>query len=118
MTRWDRILVLAVLAVALLSAPAAFAMRDGSGDTLVVTGPAGASELPMERDAVYEIAGREGSLRLVVRDGDAFISEADCPDHVCVDTGTVKHSGAIVCAPNGVSVRLSSGEGAYDARSR
>lgn len=118
MTRWDRILVLAVLAVALLTAPAAFALRGGAGGTLAVTGPAGTSEFPLERDAVYEIAGREGSLTLVVRDGDAFISEADCPDHICVDTGTVRRSGAIVCAPNGVSVRLASGGGEYDARSR
>lgn len=115
MTRADRILAVAVLTAALAAWPLSAAARPGAA--VVVSGPAGASRLPAGRDARLEVRGRAGVVIVRVEDGAARVERADCPDQVCVRSGT-RRGGAIVCAPNGVVVRFEGGEDALDARSR
>lgn len=55
-----------------------------------------------------------GSNRLIVKDGMAWISEASCPDHVCIHQGKIQLSGQmIVCLPNRVVIQVVSESGAY-----
>ena len=58
-----------------------------------------------------------GTNHLIIRDGEAWLSEADCPDKLCVSQGRVSHSGdSIICLPHRVSVRVITGEnGGADA---
>ena len=52
---------------------------------------------------------------LTIADGSASMTEAGCPDHLCVKTGKISKKGqTIVCLPARVTVRII-GEGAYDA---
>lgn len=42
------------------------------------------------------------------------VEKADCPDKVCLNTGTIEKAGeAIICVPNRLSIRLE-GSGGYD----
>lgn len=53
-----------------------------------------------------------------INDGKAYISEADCPDKLCVNKGKVCENGQqIVCLPNRVVIRIfkSESKGEYDA---
>ncbi|MCD7736623.1 MAG: NusG domain II-containing protein [Lachnospiraceae bacterium] len=44
---------------------------------------------------------------LVIEDGEAYMSEADCPDGLCISQGHISASGTmIVCLPNRVVVRV------------
>ena len=44
---------------------------------------------------------------LTIKDGKAFISEADCPDKICVETRAVSYVGeTIVCLPHKLVIEI------------
>ena len=43
---------------------------------------------------------------MVIKDKKAYISEASCPDMICVHTGYADELKSIVCVPNGVTVSI------------
>ena len=48
-----------------------------------------------------------GTNHLIIQDGTAWISEATCPDKVCVHQGRVSQNGElIVCLPNRVIAKV------------
>ena len=48
---------------------------------------------------------------LTVEDGAASVTEADCPDKICVEQGRVRYTGqCITCLPNKLTVTLEGGE--------
>lgn len=52
-----------------------------------------------------------GTNILVIEDGVAYLSYANCPDHTCVRTGKIKYNGqSIVCLPNHITVTVVSEE--------
>lgn len=59
----------------------------------------------LEKDGEYILNG--GTNILVIEKGEAYISEADCPDRTCMRTGKLRHVGqSAVCLPNRVSVTV------------
>lgn len=72
--------------------------------------------LPLDVDTVYAIDGVGGGHNtLVIADGKASITEATCPDGVCVRHRAVDRAGqSIICLPNKVVVRVV-GEPTVDA---
>ncbi|MCC8137400.1 MAG: NusG domain II-containing protein [Clostridiales bacterium] len=60
---------------------------------------------------------------LVIEDGEAYMLEADCPDGLCIQQGSISVSGTmIVCLPNRVVVQVTEDgvsdngtDGGYDA---
>ena len=93
----------AVLAVIALlgrggsGAPAAEVYSDGE---LIMT-------LDLSRDETYTIRSQNGgSNTLEVRDGCVYVTEADCPDGVCVRHGAAKAGSPIVCLPNRLVISL------------
>ena len=65
-------------------------------------------DYPLDRDADLIIEGANGGTNhLVIKDGQAAITEATCPDKICVHTGWISETGqTIVCMPNRVSVTI------------
>ena len=62
------------------------------------------ARLPLSKDCVYRI--NDGNT-IEIRDGSVRMSEADCPDKICVKTGRISRSGqSIVCAPHRVTVTI------------
>ena len=60
-------------------------------------------------DGVFPLNG--GSNVLVVENGEAWLSEADCPDHLCVKMGKIRYNGqTITCLPNRLTVTVEGGE--------
>ena len=65
---------------------------------------------PLNKDAVYPLNG--GTNILAVQDGEAWMQEADCPDHVCMLMGKISKPGQIItCLPNLLTITVESGEG-------
>ena len=70
-------------------------------------------EYSLLRDGTYSLNG--GTNTLTVRNGEAYMSYSSCPDHVCENTGKIKHVGqTIICLPNRLTVTII-GEGSDDA---
>jgi hypothetical protein len=73
-------------------------------------------ELDMARDAAPIRFETEHGYNVVeIRDGQVRVSDADCPDQICVHTGWRRHVGqVIVCMPHYFVVRIMGDEGALD----
>lgn len=61
-------------------------------------------EYSLSRDTTIDICGTN---TLVIEEGMAFLSEADCPDKLCVKMGRIYKKGqTIICLPNKVVVEI------------
>ena len=60
-------------------------------------------------DGTFPLNG--GTNILVIRDGQAWLSEADCPDLLCVKQGKIHYTGQVItCLPNRLTVTVEGGE--------
>ena len=59
-------------------------------------------EIDLSKDGEYVIQGfHNGSNTLIIENGQAWISDATCPDKVCIHQGKISRSGEmIVCLQN------------------
>ena len=63
--------------------------------------------LPLDEDTEYLIETENGTNLLVIKDGMADVTEANCPDKTCVHHSPVSESGeAIICLPHKVVVSV------------
>lgn len=70
-----------------------------------------------QKVATYELTQEgeyslnSGTNILCIRDGKAFLTDADCPDHLCVKQGKIDQTGeTITCLPNRLTVTIYGGE--------
>ena len=70
--------------------------------------------LDLGKDQELDLTGFHGGTNhLVIKDRKAWISEASCPDKLCVHQGTVSlENELIVCLPNRMTVRITGKEAA------
>lgn len=73
-------------------------------------------KFPLYEDIVVDIDEPLGHNTLVISDGQACISKADCPDRYCVKHSAVSKIGeTIICLPHKLVVEIKSyGKGAAD----
>ena len=70
----------------------------------------------LTKDRTVKIEGAAGYNILVIEGGEVWLSEADCPNLLCVKTGKIRYAGqSIVCLPHKVAVRIVGGASALDA---
>lgn len=64
--------------------------------------------LSLDKDDDLVIEGfKGGSNRVLIENGQVRVSEADCPDKVCVKQGFISQNGeSIVCLPNRMIARI------------
>ena len=68
---------------------------------------------PLANDTEYEITGKNGGRNLlVIKDGYAWIEEADCPDELCKNMGKINLDGqSVICLPHEVVVEIAGQDG-------
>lgn len=93
-----------------------FNRKEGSLAVVSVDG-ADTQTYALSEERSVEIKSGEGSLTLEISGGEAFVSEADCPDKLCVRQHPVSHRGeTIACLPNRILIRIEGGSSSgYDA---
>ena len=85
--------------------------RSGGGWAVVTVDGEEIGRYRLSEDREVPIQTERGSNLLVIRDGAAAVTEADCGDHTCVRRGTVSRRGeTIVCLPHRLVVRIEGGE--------
>lgn len=59
-------------------------------------------ELDLSKDTEVVIEGYKGGTNtLIIENGEAYITDATCPDKICIHQGKINRSGEmIVCLPN------------------
>lgn len=68
--------------------------------------------LDLNKDTELTVEGWNGGTNhVVIKDGTVHVTEASCPDKVCVNQGTIQRTGeAIICLPNRMIARITGGE--------
>ena len=61
-------------------------------------------------DQVLTVATEQGSNTITIKDGAVAVTEADCPDHYCMQRGFCNSGSAIVCLPNRLVIRFLGGQ--------
>lgn len=56
--------------------------------------------LPLSESARLEIVTTHGTNVVEIKDGKVAVTQADCPDHYCMDRGWCSGGAQIVCLPN------------------
>ncbi len=104
----DTILISGLLAGSLLLGTAlALGRTEGSTVVVSVEGEQVAA-FSLQEDTTYCIEGvNDGHNDLVIQDGEVWLEDADCPDRLCVNQGSIRYAGeSIICLPNKVSVTI------------
>lgn len=72
--------------------------------------------LDLKVDTNLEIESKSGKNTLVIKDGQAWIADATCPDKLCEKMGKISRGGqSIVCLPNKVVVEINNEADGLDA---
>ena len=116
-TRWDALVVLAVLLLALSLAARPYFAAKAAGELTVEVSIDGET---VERCALSAYTGgtyesRGYTLTVTVENGAVRVSESDCPNQDCVHSGAISRAGqSVVCLPARVAVTLEGAAADYD----
>ena len=103
--RWILVFAAAALLLALLSI---FLLRGEHADTAEVwLDGERIAVLPLAVDTEMTVQAPDGGWnRIVVSGGAVAVTEADCPDGVCVARGAARGGAPIVCLPHRLVIRF------------
>ena len=75
------------------------------------------NRLALKNDTEFDVSGYQGGTNhIVIQDNAVYMSDADCPDKLCVHTGTIHKTGeTIVCLPHRVVVEITGTTDTFDA---
>mgnify|MGYP001716460350 CR=1 FL=1 len=114
----DWILIGGLLAIALLTAIGFWLFSDRGTQVTVYVDGEEVGRWSLEASVDEVIQTEAGSNRLVIKDGKAAITEADCPDEICIKQGQISRTGqTIVCLPHKLVIEVEgkAGENELDA---
>lgn len=105
MKKRDFILISAILLIALLLF-AIFTLTRKDGEYVIVrVDGKEVAQYSLHENSTYILNG--GTNVLQIEDGKAWMTEADCPDHVCIKQGEIEKNGeTITCLPNKLTVTV------------
>ena len=114
--RGDLYLVGGCLLAALLCCGLWLCLRQSGGTVVVEQEGRETARYPLGENRSVRIESTYGYNVLIIENGLVWLSEADCPNLLCVRTGAVQYAGqSIVCLPHRLSVRITGGAPGLDA---
>ena len=100
------IIVVIFLSVCALIGYRLFYHQSGSFVQVTVDGKV-YKELPLDEDNVILIEGKGGTNKLSIHNGYADMTDADCPDKLCVKQKKIHYNGeSLICLPHKVVVTV------------
>lgn len=113
MKKRDIILIASILAVAIaLFLIVELTKEEGAGVVVKVDGVE-VAEYSLSKSGTYPLNG--GTNTLVIEDGRAYLSDANCPDKLCVHQGKISRTGEVItCLPNKLTVTVFGAEESVD----
>lgn len=106
--RNDFILIALIVIIAVISF-LAFKITQKSGVCVAVSVDGETiAEYPLNKDLKKDIITDYGKNVLVIKNGEAYVLEADCPDKICAGHRAVSKTGeSIVCLPHKLVLSIS-----------
>ena len=63
--------------------------------------------LPLDRDDSYTVTTELGTNTVIIENGQAYMTDADCPDKICEQMGRISKPGeTIICLPHKIIVEV------------
>lgn len=113
MKKNDVKLITVLLGAAVLLLLATFFLKKNTvnGEAVILIQGVEYGRYPLSEDCKVQIPGLLGENTLTISDGMAFMSEAVCPDKICMEFGKIHYNTEmIVCRPGGIVVMIENGE--------
>ena len=105
MKKRDIILIASVLIVAAALFLVLELTKEAGARVIVKIDGQEVAEYSLEENGTYPLNG--GTNILVIEDGKAYLSDATCPDKLCVHQGKISMTGeTITCLPNKLTVTV------------
>ena len=100
-----------ILVLALMIYAVSYFLNDGSEDIVVLVDGKERGSYSLQENLEIRIDTEQGYNLLVIKNGQAYVAEADCANQVCVHTQPVSMTGGqIICLPHKVVIRLKTTE--------
>ena len=113
MKKRDIILIASILAVALLLLAVVQLTREEGAYVLVRVDGQETGRYQLSENGTYELNGGTNILR--IENGVAYLTDANCPDQLCVHQGKVSMTGQVItCLPNKLTVTVYGTEESVD----
>ena len=101
----DVFVIVLFLLAAVISA--CFSLFRDDGTSCIITYGSASETFSLSEDRVISVLSNGHALTVTIENGAVSVTESDCPDSVCVNSGAVSRAGqAIVCVPAQVTVRV------------
>ena len=114
--RGDLYLVGGCLLAALVCCGLWLGLRRDGGTVIVEQDGRETARYALSEDQTVKIEGEGGYNVLVIQGGQAWLSEANCPNLLCVRSGKIRYAGqSVVCLPHRLAVRIAGGASGMDA---
>ena len=114
--RGDIVLIVGCLLAALICCGLWLLIRRDGAAVIVEQDGRETARYALTEDRTVRIEGQGGYNLLVIEGGEVWLSEADCPNLLCVKTGKIRYAGqSIVCLPHKLAVRIGGGASGLDA---
>lgn len=113
MKKNDVTLIGVLLGAAVLLLLATFFLKKNTvnGEAVILIQGVEYGRYPLSEDCKVQIPGLLGENTLTISDGMAFMSEAVCPDKICMEFGKIHYNTEmIVCRPGGIVIMIENGE--------
>ena len=105
----DLLLVGILLLAALLLFAVTQCGRETGATAVVTVDGEEVGRYPLSKSGIFPLNG--GTNILVVEDGEAWVTEANCPDKICMAMGKISRNGEfIACLPNRLLIVVEGGE--------
>ena len=105
MNKRDLILIGGILIVAWIAFVFVQRNQDGGAYVLIRVDGEEVEQYSLSEEGTYPLNG--GTNILHIEGGEAWLTEADCPDHLCVQQGKISKTGQVItCLPNKLTVTV------------
>jgi hypothetical protein len=103
--RNDIILIAAIISIAAIAIMILFFVREGGDTAVVYVGGEVYGRYPLDVEKEIKIISPNGTNLLIIKNGQAKMSDASCPDKICVAHPPISSDiDPIACRPNKVVV--------------
>lgn len=113
MIKKDILFLVCVISLALLVwGIYAYCNQNGADTVFVIQDGKQVGAYPLEEDKIVIVTWGEDEYNLLmISDGTAFMSDADCPDKLCVKQNPISGNGeSIICLPHKLVIRIAAKE--------
>ena len=109
----DWILIAGILIIALVAILFMTWNKKEGGEVIVTIDKKTYKTLPLNEDTTLLIKDRSADYNILeIKDGKARMTEANCPDKICVEHRAIHYDHeSIICLPHKVTVEIRGGEG-------